>query len=73
MAAVSALRESYGDRIQFEIEEARSAEELMDRHMGALKHGLMVFGSDGELVHVEPGHNFGKERIIEIIREKLET
>ena len=37
--------------------------------MGTSKHGMIIYDAKGELLHVEPGHLFGKDRIVELIEE----
>ena len=68
---MSELDKEYGDRIDFNVipaeQTAQSAEELESFGFTELKHGLVGFAANGEVLVKVPGHNYGKERIEEVV------
>ena len=67
MAAVSELRDQYGEKVDFTIvsaEDTAARQDEIERfHLAARKHGLVAFDSLGEPVLTIAGHNFGKPEI----------
>lgn len=67
MAAVSALREEFGDEVNLtvvppEVTNA-SMEEMARYNLGSRSHGLVAFDSSGEAVMSIAGHQFGDAEI----------
>ena len=68
---MGALKEVYAGKVKLEVVKANDAEELMQEHMGDSLHGLMAYDSSGKLAGVIPGHRFGKDEIVALIKDKL--
>lgn len=69
------LEQQYGDGIRFTIvpaeQTAESQDEIDEYGFTDLKHGLVIFSSEGEAVVKIPGHQFGKAEIDAGIRTML--
>jgi hypothetical protein len=67
VAAVSELRETHGDEVDFVIvspeETARRGAEIERYLLSARRHGLVAFQKTGEPVFALAGHDFGKAEI----------
>ena len=65
--AVGELAEEYGDRVDFVVvpaeETAQRADEIERFGFTHLRHGLVAFGPDGEVVAKIPGHDYGADEI----------
>lgn len=68
---MSELETEYGDRINFNLipaeRTAQSADELASFGFTELKHGMVGFAADGEVLIKVPGHNYGKDRVQEVV------
>lgn len=69
------LETEYGDRIFFNVipaeKTAQSADDLEMFGFTELKHGMVGFAADGEVLVKIAGHNFGKERIEQVAETVL--
>lgn len=61
------LKEDYEGEAEFVVvpaeETARRTEEIVAFGFEDAKHGLVVFGPDGEVAETLPGHQFGRAEI----------
>lgn len=69
------LQTEYADRVNFNVipaeETARRSDELDEYGFTELRHGLVIFSSDGEAIVKMPGHQFGRTEIEAGIGEVL--
>ena len=69
------LENEYGEQAVFTVvpaeETAQRQDEIQEYGFTDLKHGLVVFGPDGEPVLKIPGHQFGRPEIEEGLRAAL--
>ena len=69
------LESEYEGRIQFVLidaeETAKRGDEIEEYGFTDLLHGLVGFTSDGTVVEKLPGHQFGKEEIVQVIETLL--
>ena len=73
MAAVGELEKEYAGQVEFEIV---SAEETAKRgpeieRYGLGSHGLVGFASNGRVAATLPGHQYGRQEIVEVIESAM--
>jgi len=77
VAAVSELEEEYGDRVTFRVipadETNRRQDEIASFGFTDQRHGLVIFGPEGEAVVKMPGHQFGREEIEAGLKRTLDA
>ena len=75
MAAVGELRPEYEGRVDLVVisaeETARRPDEIEAFGFTELKHGLVAFSGDGEVLVKIPAHQFGRVEIVAAIDEVL--
>ena len=74
-SAVGELAAEYEGVVEFEVipaeETANRGDEIDLYGFTAQKHGLVGFGADGEVAVKLPGHQYGKEEIVQAVEQML--
>ncbi len=69
------LASEYEGRVQFNVipaeETAARTDEIAEFGFTALKHGLVGFAADGDVVVKLPGHEYGKPEIVDAAEKVL--
>ena len=66
------LEEEYRGKVQFTVLSAASLDakaEIKEYELGS--HGLVALSAAGEKVHTIPGHEFGRDEIVEAVQKLL--
>ena len=67
------LKKVYEGKIDLTVKSIKEPglEELGKKHFPDLKHGLLAYSPDGEVVDKIAGHRFGKDKIVAVIDNLL--
>jgi len=66
--AIESLLKAYEGRITFEVRSANTDEgkQASEKYaFGDLRHGLVALDKDGSPLFTLPGHNYGRDKIVE--------